>query len=256
MSVWDTYENRADVHGKTRRDVSYIRETRMIDMKLPDNLSYQEVDIDGIDRTIAVINSDNLNEKNIYSMPGEDIPHGGLVSWMGNKWLITERDANTTVYTRAKMIQCNHLLKWIEEDGTLYEQWCIVEDGTKYLTGEYEDRNFIATRGDTRISVTLARNENTVKLGRTRRFLIDDDDAEVKLAYQLTKPLRLGWAYNNQGIYKFVLQEVNSTEFDNHELGIADYYRYFPKETIVSNDVNFPPLIGGMPEKDGKKVWL
>lgn len=131
MSVWDTYENRADVHGKTRRDVSYIRETRMIDRKLPDNLSYQEVDIDGIDRTIAVINSDNLNEKNIYSMPGEDIPHGGLVSWMGNKWLITERDANTTVYTRAKMIQCNHLLKWIEEDGTLYEQWCIVEDGTK-----------------------------------------------------------------------------------------------------------------------------
>ena len=51
--------------------------------------------------------------------------------WMDNYWLITERDADTTVYTRAKMIQCNHLLKWVSDDNTIHEQWCIIEDGTK-----------------------------------------------------------------------------------------------------------------------------
>ena len=64
-------------------------------------------------------------------MPGEDIEHGGLIRWADNYWLVTERDANNNVYARAKMIQCNYLLKWVSDDDKIYEQWCIVEDGTK-----------------------------------------------------------------------------------------------------------------------------
>lgn len=131
MGVWDTYESRIDARGGTKRGAALRRETRMIKNKLKENLTYQTVTIDDVDQDVAVINSDNLNEKTIISLPGEDIGHGGLVSWMGNYWLITERDANTTVYTRAKMIQCNYLLKWVSDDNTIHEQWCIIEDGTK-----------------------------------------------------------------------------------------------------------------------------
>lgn len=68
---------------------------------------------------------------------------------MDNYWLVTERDPNITLYTKAKLLQCNHLLKWINSDDKIITQWCVVEDGTKYLTGEYEDKNFVVTRGDT-----------------------------------------------------------------------------------------------------------
>lgn len=250
MGVWDTYESRISARGGTKRGAALRRETRMVGTKVKDNLSYQTVTIDDVAQEVAIINSDNLNEKTIIALPGEDIGHGSLVYWMDNYWLITERDANTTVYTRAKMMQCNYLLKWVSDDNTIHEQWCIIEDGTKYLTGEYEDRNFVVTRGDSRIAMTIARNEHTVKFDRECRFLIDDTESDHKLAYLLTKPLKLGATFNNKGVFKFVLQEVTATDDDNHELGIADYYKHFPKTTVV--DGNEPTE----PDDTGKKVWL
>lgn len=233
----------------------------MLNTKLPDSLSYhtaiifdQEhgVNVDSeeminaaIEQNVAIINSDNLDEKYIYSMPGEDIENGSLIHWMDNYWLVVERDANTTVYTRAKLLQCNYLLRWVSDENKICEQWCVVEDGTKYLTGEFEDRNFVVTRGDSRIAVTIARTAETKKFGRENRFLIDEPGSADLLAYTLSKPLKVGHVYNDKGVYKFVLQEVNSTVNDNYELRIADYYKHFPKD---SSNVE--------PPEDGRKVWL
>lgn len=255
MSVWDTYECRVNTRGGTKHNAAIKREKRMISNKIKDSLSYQTVTIDNNSQDVAIINSDNLNEKIIISLPGEDIVHGGLVYWMKNYWLVTERDANTTIYTHAKMVQCNHLLKWISDDNIIHEQWCIIEDGTKYLTGEYEDRNFVVTRGDSRISLTIARNEHTVKFNRENRFLIDDPDSDHKLAYLLTKPLKFGGTYNNKGVFKFVLQEATATSYDNHELGVADYYKYFPKTNNKDGD-NSVIKEDNTSTETGKKVWL
>ena len=267
MGVWDTYQNRVTTHGGTKRNASLIREIRFIESKLPDSLSYHSVDIypaqygyniesdDAtehlIHQNVAIINSDNLNEKTIISMPSEDIELGSLIYWMGNYWLVCERDANTTVYTKGKLLQCNHLLKWITPEHEIMQQWCVVEDGTKYLTGEYEDRDFAVTRGDSRISVQIARNKYTVALDRECRFLIDDPETPHKLAYLLTKPLKRGITYNEQGTFKFVLQEVTATENDNHKLGIADYYKHFPKVTVADS-----AKAESDSDTDGKKVWL
>lgn len=127
---------------------------------------------------------------------------------------------------------------------------------TTDLTGEYEDRNFVVTRGDSRISMTIARNVETVKLNRKNRFLIDDESSPQPLAYLLTKPLKLGWSFNQQGVFKFVLQEVTTTDDDNIELRIADFYKHFPKTTTV--DVGEGSVINtdNTSEETGRKVWL
>lgn len=269
MDVWSTYQNRIAVRGGNKYGASLTNEIRTLERKLPDSLSYHNVEIfpqeysynidsdtsieHRVFQNVAIINSDNLNEKTIISMPSEDIRLGSLVHWMDNYWIVIERDANTTVYTRAKLLQCNHLLKWITPEKEILEQWCIIEDGTKYLTGELEDQHFVVTRGDSRISMQISRNDYTVRLDRENRFLIDDDDTPHKLAYLLTKPLKEGLTYNNEGTFKFVLQEVTATEYDNHELGIADYYRYFPKNApeIPENDGDKKDAAD-----EGKKVWI
>nr|DAF12260.1 MAG TPA: head closure knob [Caudoviricetes sp.] len=263
MSAWDNYEKRITIHGPTKRSSAYKRECRFIDQKLKDNLSYQPVKIfprefcfnvntrpirqHVEDRNVAIIDSDNLNEKVIYSMPSEDIQLGSLISWMDNYWIVTERDANTTLLTRAKLTQCNHLLRWITPSGIIVEQWCVVEDGTKYLTGELEDRKFIVTRGDARIAVLISKNKYTDLMDRESRFLIDDPDTEHKMSFQLTKPLKVGMSYGSDGVYKFVMQEVTATEYDDHVRGIADYYRYFPEDPDN-------PVAGEEPPKKG--AWL
>lgn len=256
MSIWDTYENRMNVKGSDIRETFLNREKKYVRDKTVNSLSYFTVKIDGVDQSVSIINSDNLNEKTMCSLPGEDFNCGSLVEWADNHWLITEKDANGEIYSKGKLIQCNHLLHWIDCRGELHQQWCIIEDGTKYLTGIYGDRNFIVDRGDSRIAMTIGKNEHTLQFGRESRFLIDDPDSFEKLAYLLTKPLKVGKTYNGSGIYAFVLQEVVSTEDDNMALGIADYYKYYPKETTVDNCPKIRIDPDNQTTETGKKVWL
>lgn len=230
MNAWDMYANRIGVRGGSKRESIKNIEIRNIYTNLPDSLSYyDDVTIDGVQQTVAIINSDNLDEKTMISMPGENIKHGGLVHWMDQYWLVIEKDYNNTLYVRTKLQQCNYLLRWVSEDAVIHEQWCIVEDGTKYLTGELEDRHFIVTRGDSRIAITLAKNEDTIKLNRETRLMVDEPGSPKMLCYTLSKPIKLGHSYGDEGCVKFVLQEVTSTGDDNFDLRIADYYKYYPK---------------------------
>ena len=131
MSVWDTYQRRMDSRGKNRRDAVFNREFHMLNNKFDSTLSYHTVQIGDRTQDVTIINSDNLNEKKIITRPGEDFVCGELVEWANNYWLISEKDANNELYTKGKLLQCNHLLKWIDSDGVIREQWCVIEDGTK-----------------------------------------------------------------------------------------------------------------------------
>ena len=134
MSVWDKYEKRIDAYGRTNRDSAKKREIRMLDRKLKDSLSYHEILVNNLQRVAAIVDSDNLNEKVMFSLPGEDFTCGELVEWADNHWLITEKDANNEIYTRVKLLQCNHLLHWVDDDNIIRSQWCVIEDGTKLRT--------------------------------------------------------------------------------------------------------------------------
>lgn len=72
-------------------------------------------------------------------------------------------------------------------------------------------------------------------MDRTTRFIIDDPDCHEHLAYVLTKPLRMGSVYNQNGVFSFVMQECQTTDDDNLELLVADYYKYYPKNGEIDN---------------------
>lgn len=252
MGAWDLYNARMSVKGSSGRDAVLRREQAFLRAKLPRSLSYKTLSINGEPRNVAVINTDNLDTKTICSMPEEDIPHGGLVFWCDNYWLITEKDADTEVYAKGIMRQCNHLLRWVNEEHEIIERWCIVEDGTKYLSGERQDNDFIVTRGDMRTSLILPRDDETVKLCRENRFLIDDGASPTVVAYRLTKPFKLGSNYNNNGVLAFVLSECNTEDSDNLELRIANYYDHFFRD---DGDIPSGPDDDNTSD-DGKKVWI
>lgn len=125
---------------------------------------------------------------------------------------------------------------------------------TTDLTGEYGDSFFVATRGDSRISLTIAKDEYTVNLTREHRFLIDDYASKNVLAYRLTKPFKLGGSYDENGVLCFVLQECNTEDSDNLELHIANYYDHFPREDAgMENPDNTTDNPG---DTDGKTGWI
>lgn len=261
MNPWDLYASRMEMLGETQREATLRRAQRALSRKLPASLAYHQVLIDGEERQIAVINSDALDTKRIVSLPNESLPHGGLVHWMDHHWLITDKDYNTEVCTRAEMRQCNYLLRWIASDGSIVERWCIVEDGTKYMIGESGDGSNIIVSGDSRIAVTLSKDGYSLALGRNNRFLIDDYASPSVLAYRLTKPLKLGGSYDSHGVLRFILTECNTEDSDNFELRIANYYDAFPDEA-ESNDTQHEMTSGSVESvldstgDTGKKVWF
>ena len=255
--MWDTYENRLNAKGRSLFDTKLNRAEDYLRRKVKGSLSYHEITINGFKERVVIIDSDNLNEKSLFVSPNQHIEPGMTVRWMDNFWIITEKDANERLYVRMKMLQCNYLLKWIASDGNIIYRQCVIEDGTKYMAGETTSaysQNAMSL-GDTRISVTLPRDEYTVQLGRGVRFLIDDYDSPSVLAYRITKPFKIGGVYNGQGAMSFILTEVNTEDDDNIELHIADYYKYFPREGEAEVREEVEP--GETVDEDtGKRVWL
>lgn len=247
MSVWDTYNARLVVNGNTRRENALVRTQGYINRKLSSSLSYQPITINNVSQKVSIVDTEELNIKTICALPGESLLHGGIVDWEENKWLITEIDAHNEVYEKGTMQQCNHLLRWRDLSGNIIEKWSIVEDGTKYLIGEKQED--IMSVGDARIAVTVPKDSDTVNLKRGNRFLIDDVDTSEVLAYQITKPNRLYNIFNNKGIFRYILKEVNPTDNDNLELRVADYYQP-PMNTSTDS---YPDIID---DNDEKKVWI
>lgn len=133
MGAIDDYKEMMSRRGDTRREALLNREKRYIRDKIRHNQSYFEAIVDGEPRIVSIANSDNYNEKVVFSMPDEDLRLGAYVYWMEQWWLITEKDYNSRVYAKCKMLQCNHLLKWVNDEDKICEIWAVIADGTKLI---------------------------------------------------------------------------------------------------------------------------
>lgn len=235
MSAWETYNARVGTTGTIRRDHIKKASQEQFYRKIISNMAYHEVTIDGEPQEIAVVRDAEMDEKRVYAMPGEHLKHGGLVNWDGNMWLITEKNFDNEFFDSGVMKHCNYQLKWINADGDIIERWCVVVDGTKYLIGE--KNGSIMSIGDARFAVTIAKDDETKRIKRGQRFLIDDPDAEETLAFQVTKPNRFFNLYNGEGVYRYILNEVNLTDNDNVEQRLADYYSWYPRVDMPISDV-------------------
>lgn len=262
--IWNTYETRIEQSGVTRREEALKRIQSRFRHKIFDSLSCHDVLVEGKEQTVAILNKSDLSKKKICALPGERLVHGGYVDYENSKWIITEIDASNEVYESGLMTRCNHLLRWLNSDGKVIEKWSIVEDGTKYLIGEQSQS--IMTIGDARIAVTLPKDEDTIALGRGKRFLIDDVNAQEVLAYEITKSNRLFNVYNDRGVFRYIMGETQLTDNDNVELRIADFYNWSPHIPLDNEhrdkDISLTDIVADAKEKaeqpddDGKRVWI
>lgn len=264
MGVWDSYQARLECHGFPQREMWVQHVQASIRDRLIASPSCRTVTINGSPQLVSITHQPKMNIKKICALPGNSLTHGGIVDFANNKWLITQVDPDNEVYEKGIMQQCNHVLRWIGKDGLLKEKWCIVEDGTKYLIGEFSER--IMSVGDARIAITVGKDEDTVELSRGLRFLIDDTDSEAVLAYQITKPNKLFNIYNDRGVFRFILNEVALTDNDNVKLRIADYSSWKPPAELegdhVDSDFTVAEIVdaaredASTPPSDEKEVWI
>lgn len=246
MGAWDRYNTIISNSGTTKRERTLKRAQKRLSKNIGNSLSSHLILINGNTQRVTILNEkESTSLKRIIALPGENLIHGGIVDFANSKWLITDVDADNELYESGQMQRCNYLLKWVNKAGQVVEKWSIVEDGTKYLIGE-KNEDMMAI-GDARVAVTVGKDSDTIELDRGKRFLIDDADSDAVLAYQITKPNKLYNIYDNKGVFRFILNEVNRTDNDNIELRVADYY----------NNPLIPDGINNDSSKSGRKSgWL
>ena len=264
LDAWELYDKRMTAVGRSKRDM-WVRHTMdSLTRRMLDSPGCHEVLINDLKQLITVAHTEDMAVKRICALPGQRLRHGGIVTFADSKWLITDVDADREIYERGLMQRCNHILRWIGTDGTLKEKWCFIEDGTKYLIGEYSED--IMSIGDARIALVIGKDKDTVELARGLRFLIDDTDSDAVLAYQITKPNKLFNVFNGDGVFKFILNEVELTDADNKALRIADYTNWKPPKQRdgdhVDSDLTVAEIVeaakeeAATPPSDDKEVWL
>lgn len=238
MVNWALYSDRLQAHGVTPRERTRNYAIYNIDTLMPNSVAYMTAKVTMPNETkpfeqdFAFLKSDDYAIKYICTRPGESITCGSLITWMNHFWLVTDMDVDDDIYMKGTITKCNYMLNFTLSDGTEISKPSYIRDVTKYLVGENEKK--MVTVGDSRMSVTVAKDHDTDNIRRGTRFLIDDPDAAHKVAYEVTKVDRVTGVLDGSGIYKFLVCETNVRETDDIPGMLSDNSTYTPNDPVVT----------------------
>ena len=83
-------------------------------------------------------------------------------------------DADRRIQSKGRMYECNMTLRWKNSKGEIIERVGKGEDATKY--GEGTEGTFRLRIGEFQLKIIVRLDEETAKIRRDDRFMIDADD--------------------------------------------------------------------------------
>lgn len=190
----------------------------------------EDVEINGVDQSVAITKSTDPAIKHIVSKPDESIYLGDIVNWSNVDWIVDTIDADTRINSSGKIRRCNTEMIWLDENGVkrTYPGFC--EDANKNSEG-ITDEQMISV-GDGKFKVKIHLDEHSAKINRDKRFLLDASLylAQIEAtgahpsAYIVTRRNVLTGNCDGHGYIELTIVETAYSENDNTSLMIADYY--------------------------------
>ncbi|WP_197492116.1 Ig-like domain-containing protein [Paenibacillus jamilae] len=172
--------------------------------------SYYQVSINGNSNQEVWITDDGdiREQKNIVAM-NYPLKMGDLIVWKDKKWLCNHVD-DMEIYHRGVMLICYSTLKWLDDQGEIQETPFSFKSDTSSNFGIQEGR--ILMMPNERRQITVQKNDQTERIKKNRRFIIDGR------AWKTVGINRL-----IDGLINLTLEEQDLIPADNLELEIADY---------------------------------
>lgn len=149
------------------------------------------------------------------------------------RYMVMTTPSSDGVYSSfCKIRRVNSNLKFITEDGVIHNEPCILTDQTLYTDGVYQDS--MAKYSDDKRGMAIRYTEATSKLKLNQRLMFNNSTVYyVAKIDDYTLQYNYGSRNIRKGIMLCVLARADGIELgrDNYEIGVADYYNYFPKDT-------------------------
>lgn len=159
---------------------------------------------------------------------------GDLIDCFGGKWLVTSVDIDKSICTTGTVELCRHTLRWQDTDGTIYEEYCVIDisDSISHDDG----KTFSTINKEYKVSIPY--NDGTKQFKLKKRFLMDspgnEPSAYIITGFESCAPILAG--------DHLMTLYLERTEFnpktDNAELMIADYFN--PKDDNNPPEIELP----------------
>lgn len=151
-----------------------------------------------------------------------------------NEHYVVVSDEKKTVESnkRFSIYPCNYLLKWVDIKGKAdRESYCVVEDATMYTDGIKEET--VIKYQDQMIKIVIPSSVEINKFTEDQRLYVDGKFYVITSVNRLTK-----------GITRLTAVSTLKSEYDNEELGIADYFKIDRTPTPPITDVKVISITG------------
>lgn len=189
-------------------------------------------------------NKDLSDDKYIIVPNNEEISVGSYIDWRKDQWLVfTEEHKTIPTHQQLKIKIVNEQIKWIK-DGKICNDgagWgAYVQNQTLYTLGVSASGNHMKLV-DAKMMMYMQNNEETRMLKTNDRIFI---------GYAVYKVMFKD-IVSRQGLINYLLEEDTlHEEYDNVELGIADYY----KPGVLDPDYVAPDLEDEIIEIHGENL--
>lgn len=137
-------------------------------------------------------------------------------------WICIESFDRDEILCAGKLVRCNYIMKWQDDDKNIFEYPVFEINSTQYNSGEFGDKTM--TLGSSQHLLTVVADENTIALNHGHRFFWDRNTVDPTV-FKLTQNDTTAVNYD-RGIVKLtVTEDQYNPKTDSIENWLCDYFK-------------------------------
>ena len=137
-------------------------------------------------------------------------------------WICIESFDRDEILCTGKLIRCNYIMKWQDDDKKVFEYPVFEINSTQYNSGEFGDK--IMTLGSSQHLITCVADENTIALNNGQRFFWDRNTVNPTV-FKLTQNDTTAMNYDKGLIKITVTEDQYNPKTDSIENWLCDYFK-------------------------------
>lgn len=244
------YQKKMQMRGSNARDRNFKNKQREFNYFFNNSLTRQTCLINGVEEELIFQdhsqsnNKDLSDDKYVIAQNTTAIGVGDYITWSNGEWLIfTEEFKTIQTHQQLKVKAVNENIKWIVNGKICNDSkgWgAYVQSQTLYTLGVSVTNNIAAV--DSKMMMYMQNNKESRALRADDRVFIGYKVYKIKFMDPVSRP----------GLINYLLEEDTISAYDNVEFGVADYYKYYGKETSDDQSKDSSEIVESLPEIIGE----
>ena len=137
-------------------------------------------------------------------------------------WICIESFDRDEILCAGKLVRCNYIMKWQDENKNIFEYPVFEINSTQYNSGEFGDKTM--TLGSSQHLITAIADENTIALNHGHRFFWDRNTVDPTV-FKLTQNDTTAMNYDKGLIKITVTEDQYNPKTDSIENWLCDYFK-------------------------------